>query len=104
MTAVRLLVFAGIGLVAAALLLPLLADWLRKPSTYAGSSAIADALGNFIDVFDPGNARAARDLKQHENAGPVTPSPDDDDAPVRLIRGPDGRPRAVRVRPPRPPA
>ena len=31
------------------------------------SSGIGDGLGNFIDVFDPGNARAARDLKEQDN-------------------------------------
>lgn len=67
-------------------------------------SGIVDALGNFTDVFEPSRARAARDLKDFENAGPVTPVPDDDDdedRPYRLVRGPDGRPRALRVRKPR---
>jgi len=65
-----------------------------------GSSAgVADAFGNFIDVFNPGQARADRDLKEHFSSGPVTRSPDDDeDDRVRLIRNPDGTPRAVRVR------
>ncbi|MDP3890752.1 hypothetical protein [Nocardioides sp.] len=67
-----------------------------------GGSGTADALGNFIDVFDPGRARAARDLKDWEHTGPVIPSPDDDDeAPVRLVHGPDGRPRKVRLPAPR---
>ena len=42
-------------------------------------SGIVDALGNFTDVFEPSRARAARDLKDFENAGPVTPVPDDDE-------------------------
>jgi hypothetical protein len=65
----------------------------------AGGGA-ADAFGNFIDVFDPGRARADRDLKDQNNAGPVTRSPDDDEERdgIRLIRNPDGSPRAVRVR------
>jgi hypothetical protein len=65
-----------------------------------GSHAgVADAFGNFIDVFDPARARADRDLKQHFNAGPVTRTPDDDDDDrLRLIRNPDGSPRAVRIR------
>ena len=66
-----------------------------------GSGAgIADAFGNFIDVFEPARARAARDLKDHENVGPVIPSPDDDDddALLRIIRNPDGSPRSVRIR------
>ena len=68
-----------------------------------GSNAgVADAFGNFIDVFDPGTARADRDLKEHFNSGPVTRSPDDDENDrVRLIRNPDGTPRAVQVRKPR---
>jgi hypothetical protein len=65
-----------------------------------GSNAgMADALGNMIDVFNPAQARADRDLKQHFNAGTVTRSPDDDDDdPIRLIRNPDGSPRVARVR------
>lgn len=68
-----------------------------------GSGAgIADAFGNFIDVFEPARARAARDLKDHENVGPVAPSPDDDDdqSLLRIIRNPDGSPRSVRIRRP----
>jgi hypothetical protein len=42
------------------------------------SSGAADALGNFIDVFDPARARADRDLESHKNMGEVLPSPDDD--------------------------
>jgi hypothetical protein len=68
-------------------------------SANGSGSGIADAMGNFIDVFEPARARAARDLQDHQNQGPVAPVPDDeDDAPVRLVRGPDGRPRAVRIR------
>lgn len=67
----------------------------------SATSGMADAFGNFIDVFDPGQARAARDIKEWENAGPVTPEPDDeDDDPIRLLRNPDGSPRAVRIRRP----
>ena len=64
-----------------------------------GMGTVGDAFGNFIDVFDPGQARAQRDLKHEEHKGPVTPSPDDK-GPVRLVNGPDGRPRAVRVKRP----
>lgn len=71
---------------------------LRR-SDRPGGSAMGDGLGNFIDVFDPGQARAARDLRQHHDAGPVSRIPDDDDdAPIRLLRNPDGSPRAVRIR------
>ncbi|WP_193610300.1 hypothetical protein [Nocardioides lijunqiniae] len=68
------------------------------------SSGAADALGSFIDVFHPAQARSMREIKRHFDAGPVIPSPDDDDddALVRLVRGPDGRPRAIRLRRTRP--
>ena len=69
---------------------------LDRPGGRHGLGSVGDAFGNFIDVFDPGQARAQRDLKHEEHKGPVTPSPDDD--PVRLVNGPDGRPRSVRVR------
>ncbi|MGH3349563.1 MAG: hypothetical protein ACRDPS_02775 [Nocardioides sp.] len=45
------------------------------------SAGIGDGLGSFIDVFDPGNARAARDLEDQDNVGQVVPSPDGDDPP-----------------------
>ncbi len=68
-------------------------------SSGEGTTMLGDAFGNFIDVFDPARARADRELKRHQDAGPVTRSPDDeDDDPVRLIRNPDGSPRAVRIR------
>jgi len=49
-----------------------------------GASGAADALGNFIDVFDPARARADRDLDSKEHQGEVVPSPDDADLPVRV--------------------
>jgi len=45
-------------------------------------SGMHNALGNFIDVFDPSRSRAEEDLKSREHSGPVIPSPDDDDPPV----------------------
>ena len=55
------------------------------------STAAADALGNFIDVFDPARARADRDLESHKNMGEVLPNPDGDDGHPRwtidLYRG-----------------
>jgi len=48
------------------------------------STGAADALGNFIDVFDPARARADRDLESKEHQGEVLPSPDDADLPVRV--------------------
>ena len=73
---------------------------LDRPGGREGLGGVGDAFGNFIDVFDPGQSRAQRDLKHEEHKGPVTPSPDDDDDPVRLVTGPDVRPRSVRVRRP----
>ena len=72
---------------------------LDRPGGREGLGGVGDAFGNFIDVFDPGASRAQLDLKHEEHKGPVTPSPDDDD-PVRLVHGPDGRPRAVRIKRP----
>jgi hypothetical protein len=74
---------------------------LDKPGGRDGLGGIGDALGNLIDVYEPGGARAARDLQQHDNAGPVSRIPDgEDDDPIRLITAPDGTPRAVRIRRP----
>ena len=76
--------------------------WAGHKTLMAGGQGggAADALGGLIDVFDPGQARSAREIKRHHDAGPVTPSPDDDDDddPVRLLRNPDGSPRAIRLR------
>jgi hypothetical protein len=99
---VRTLLMTG-GIVIGMLLLTVVAiirlqRSLDRPGGRDGMGSVGDAFG-FIDVFDPGQARAQRDLKHEEHKGPVTPSPDDDD-PVRLVNGPDGRPRAVRVRRP----
>lgn len=44
----------------------------------AHASGTADALGSFIDVFDPARARADRDLESRRHMGEVLPSPDDD--------------------------
>ncbi|HEX4189660.1 MAG TPA: hypothetical protein VHZ06_01590 [Marmoricola sp.] len=66
------------------------------------TSSMGDGLGNLIDVFDPGQGRANRDLKEQQNVGPVTPTPDPDpDDPIRLKLGPDGSPASVRIRRPR---
>lgn len=65
----------------------------RRP----GPSGTADALGNFIDVFDPARARADRDLASRRHMGAVLPAPDDDEhaSRVDLQRG------VARIRPPR---
>jgi hypothetical protein len=50
-----------------------------------GGGAMSDGLGNFIDVFDPGRARADREIEAEKHSGPVIPSPDDDkDLAVKL--------------------
>lgn len=69
------------------------------------SSSMGDGLGNLIDVFDPAQARAHRDLKAQQNQGPVAPVPDPDpDDPLQLELGPDGSPQRIRLRRPAPPA
>jgi hypothetical protein len=100
-----LLVMVGAGVAAMLLTAAAVVRMWRgsgKPGGRDGLGSIGDAFGNFIDVFDPGQARAQRDLKHQQHQGPVTPSPDDENDPVRLLNGPDGRPRAVRIRTPRP--
>ncbi len=77
---------------------------LRNPGQQ--SAGMGDAFGNFIDVFDPAQARAQRDLKSQENQGEIIPSPDDDESAMRIIDK-DGQ-RIVKIRrpgvtpPPRP--
>lgn len=89
----------ALAVVLALLAGPLLARWLRRTGARGSTSGTADAFGNLIDVFDPGQARSAREIRRHFDAGPVTRSPDDeDDDPIRLLRHPDGSPRAVRIR------
>ena len=68
-------VFVGAGLVVGLLVVVAGHRMLTKPG---GGGGTADAMGNFIDVFDPGQARADRDLQSHKNMGEVLPSPDDD--------------------------
>jgi hypothetical protein len=80
--------------------------WVSHRTLMAGGGSgggFSDALGNFIDVFDPGKSRVDDDLKSQKHQGPMLPSPDEDDRPVRIVAGPDGRPAAVRIRVPRQP-
>ena len=49
-----------------------------------GSAGGADAFGALLDVFNPAAARANQDLKDHENVGPVTPVPEDEDPRSRI--------------------
>jgi hypothetical protein len=68
-------------LVVAGLLVGVLVVWAGHRMLIRGDAAgsgAADALGNFIDVFDPARARADRDLESQKNMGEVLPSPDDD--------------------------
>ena len=72
--------------VAGALVLVLLA-WAGHrmlTSDQPVGSGASDALGSFIDVFDPARARADRDLESKEHQGEVAPSPDDEDPPVSI--------------------
>ena len=64
------------------------------------TSGMSDALGSFIDVFDPARARAERDLKSKQNQGPIIPSPDDEDRPIKVIDS--GGRRVVEIRRPAP--
>jgi len=96
-TAVMFLAIAGI------LLVTVVAVWLFQRSVDRDgsirTSSLGDGLGNLIDVFDPGQARASRDLKEQQNVGPVTPTPDPDpDDPIRIDLGPGGMPQSVRIR------
>lgn len=74
-------------LVGAGLLLLALVVWAghRTLTTgdRTGGGGTADAMGNFIDVFDPARARADRDLQSKDHQGEIVPSPDDD-LPVRV--------------------
>ncbi|HEX6956066.1 MAG TPA: hypothetical protein VF156_14430 [Agromyces sp.] len=79
-------------LVGAALAVTGLAVWAGHHvlrGSRSATSGAADALGNFIDVFDPARARADRDLASREHMGDVLPSPDDDEprSEIDLARG-----------------
>jgi len=92
-----MLVFIGAGLLIAVLVV-----WAGHRMLIRGDAAASgasDALGNFIDVFDPARARADRDLESQKNMGEVLPSPDDDHPQWTL----DLHRNVVRIRPARPP-
>jgi hypothetical protein len=71
---------------------------LDQPGGREGLGQAGDVLGGLIDVLEPGHGRAREALKEIENAGPVTPTPENDDDPVRLLTHPDGTLRAIRIR------
>lgn len=71
---------------------------LDKPGGREGLGQVGDVFGGLIDVLEPGHGRARDALKEIENAGPVTPTPDDSDDPIRLLTHPDGTPRAIHIR------
>jgi hypothetical protein len=93
---VEVLVFLGVGV--AVVGLALWAGYRTMTGSRAGASGTADALGSFIDVFDPARARADRDLASRRHMGAVVPSPDDDEHPVRV----DLRRGVALIRRPRP--
>lgn len=74
------MVILAVSIVATGLILGLVVfagtRMLRDSSS--GGGAMADGLGNFIDVFDPARAKADRDLQSQKHQGDVLPSPDDD--------------------------
>src|SRR3954447_5439455 len=75
---------------------------LDKPGGREGLGQVGDVFGGLIDVLEPGHGRAREALRDIENAGPVTPTPEDDaDDPIRLLTHPDGPPRSIRIRRPR---
>jgi hypothetical protein len=74
---------------------------LDKPGGREGLGATGDMFGSLIEVFNPGHSRAREALKEIEHSGPVIPTPDETDDPIRLLTNPDGTPRAVRIRRPR---
>jgi hypothetical protein len=90
--------------IAAMVLVTVAAVWwqqrsLDKPGARRATAALGDGFGNLIDVFEPGQARASRDLQHEQHKGPVTPAPDPDpDDPLTLVLGPGGIPRGVRIR------
>jgi hypothetical protein len=74
---------------------------LAKPGGREGLGQVGDMFGNLIDVFNPAESRAKNALKEIEHSGPVTPTPDESNDPIRLITDLDGTPRAIRIRRPR---
>jgi hypothetical protein len=74
---------------------------LSQPGGREGLGQVGDMFGGLIEVFNPGEARARDALKEIEHSGPVLPTPEDADDPVRLLTHPDGSPRAIRIRRPR---
>jgi hypothetical protein len=72
---------------------------LDKPGGREGLGQMGNVFGGLIDVLEPGHGRARDALKEREHAGPVTPTPDDEnDDPIRLLTHADGTPRAIRIR------
>jgi hypothetical protein len=74
---------------------------LDKPGGREGLGQVGDMFGGMIEVFNPGEARARDALKEIEHSGPIAPTPDESEDPIRLVKNPDGTPRAIRIRRPR---
>jgi len=68
----------------------------RPPGGYG------DAFNPINEIFHPAAHRATQELKRYDEKVEVTPSLDDGPepagVPLTLVRGPDGRPNAVRLR------
>src|SRR5690349_5002665 len=94
---VTTLVGGVVVLVATGVLIYFYQRGLDKPGGREGLGQAGDVLGGLIDVLEPGHGRAREALKEIEHAGPVTPTPEDDDDPIRLLTHPDGTPRAIRI-------
>ena len=75
---------------------------LDRPGGRDGLGSVGDAFSGLAGILDPQAGRARDFLKDEQAAGPVLPSPEDGDDPVRLVTRSDGTPYAVRVRRPDP--
>jgi hypothetical protein len=73
---------------------------LDRPGGREGLDTMRDAFGGLIEVFHPAHAEAREEMRRLEHKGPVTPTPEGEDDPLRLEFHPDGTPRAVRIRGP----
>jgi hypothetical protein len=66
---------------------------LDKPGRREGLGPMGDVFGGLIDVLEPGQGRARDALKELEHAGPVTPTPgDENDDTIRLLTHAEGPP------------
>lgn len=75
-----------ISLAGAAAIFALALGWGTRrltPEKMRGGAG-AEAFGVFTELYDPGNHRAALEREAQKERVAVTPSPDDDDRPVKV--------------------